>query len=201
MKISKTEIENLKFSLNYFHMQELRDLCLNFNLPKSGQKVELLNNIISYIESGQIPPKKQLPDISKAQKGKEYLLNKKTLILLGAYKNDLKTRLFMKQLVGEYFHFTAFGQDWMKERWYSKNPPTYAEFAAYWRAEYLRRKKNKAQPKGEWAYINFIQSYVKEHPHASKQEILRNWESMRKKHLLIAQEILKVHDKFSKPAS
>ena len=182
MKISKTEIENLKFSLNYFHMQELRDLCLNFNLPKSGQKVELLNNIISYIESGQIPPKKQLPDISKAQKGKEYLLNKKTLILLGAYKNDLKTRIFFKEIIGHHFHFTAFGIDWLERRWMQGNPPTYQEFADMWSQEYEFRKIYGSIPKQEWAYINFVKRYLNDNADAARNEILNAWEIERAKH-------------------
>lgn len=62
--------------------------------------------------------------------------------------------MFLKKLIGDYFHFTAFGVDWVDERWMDGNPPTYQEFVDMWRAEYKRRQETPANPKEEWAYIN-----------------------------------------------
>ena len=151
--------------------------------------MRLIGTSISGASRG-IADRKNEGDDDDRQKGKEYPLDGQTYILFGAYKNDLKTRLFMKKLVGEHFHFTAFGQDWMKKKWYDGKPPTYAEFAAYWSAEYLKRKQGMTQPKDEWAYIKFIKEYIRKNPNATKEEILQKWFVIRKKHLLTAQAIL-----------
>ena len=109
------------------------------------------------------------------------LLDKETLMLKGAYKNDLKTRLFFKQLIGEYFHFTAFGIDWLNDRWMEGKPPTYQEFAEMWHKEYEKRKKTPVPPKEEWAYINFVQNSLSISPTASQESINHAWECERQK--------------------
>ncbi len=97
----------------------------------------------------------------------------------GSYKNDLATRNFFKELIGDHFHFTAQGIDWLRERWLEGNPPTYADFANEWRAEYERNKKQKRLPKQEWAYIRFVQEYMQHFPSASKKEVNAAWKAKR----------------------
>jgi len=97
---------------------------------------------------------------------------------------------FFKKLIGQHFHFTAFGQDWILSRWREGNPPTYSEFAKFWQEEYLRREKSEANPKKEWAYLNFIRQFHKEYPDASKQDITKEWERKRKEKFKQAKSIL-----------
>lgn len=143
-----------------------------------------------FIKTGKIVPVKELPDCVFAQKGINYPLAPQTKILYGSFKNDLKTRNFFKQLVGNHFHFTAFGIDWIEERWHAGNPPTYQEFATMWQGEYERRKKTKAQPKKEWALLNFMQRYQEQFPNASKQEVMNAWKKEREKQAQFAQKLL-----------
>ncbi len=49
---------------------------------------------------------------------------------------------------------SAFGIDWLNERWMDGNTPTYQEFADMWEAGYRRRKERGEKPKEEWAYIS-----------------------------------------------
>lgn len=104
------------------------------------------------------------------------------LMIKGAYKNDLKTRLFFKVLIGEYFHFTSFGIDWLNELWMEGRPPTYQEFSSMWKLEYQRRKENPVDPKAEWAYINYVQSFIKQFPDATQKDINHAWENERERH-------------------
>ena len=101
-------------------------------------------------------------------------------MLAGAYKNDLKTRLFFKELVGPHFHFTAYGIDWLEEHWYKGKPPTYNEFAVFWQKEHERRVHKPETPKKEWAYLNFLQHYKEKNPDAPKNEMLDAWARERK---------------------
>ena|SRR5581483_10482568 len=170
----------LEEALYYLHVEELKDILERLNLPTSGKKGEIILRILTFVKEGVITKKPAIPKASQAQAGTSYPLHPKTLILHGSYKNDAVTRQFMKTLIGEHFHFTAFGQDWIKERWLKAKPPTYADFAAFWQKEWDARKKRKKMPKQEWVFLNFIQRYMKEYPKAPQKEMTKAWEKERK---------------------
>lgn len=195
MTLLLQDINNLKSSLLFLHMQELRDICLQLKISDKGTKGILIERIVHFLKTGKEIKQLPVPLISCAQKKKEYPLEPKTLILKGSYKNDLQTRLFFKKLIGEHFHFTAFGIDWINDRWMQSNPPTYQEYADMWQKEYARRKEEGSTPKEEWAYINFIQKYVVIHPQASRQEGLDAWEKERMKHKKRVSELLRKRSK------
>lgn len=181
LKLSEPDRQRFHESLFYLKMEELRDICKRLLLPSSGKKIDLIERIWHFLTTGEVIKQAIIPEISRAQKGKAYPLKPDTLILFGSYKNDLKTRLFMKKLVGDHFHFTAFGVDWTMERWLAENPPTYQEFADFWQREYMRRKQLAASPKQEWAYLSFVQRFLQLKPKASRSEIVAAWEELREK--------------------
>ncbi len=189
-RLEKTDLKTLNTALLFFHVSELKELALNLGLPDDGKKGAIIDRILYFIETDAIKHSPKIPAISRAQRGKKYPLQATTLILKGSYKNDLATRKFFKTLIGEHFHYTAYGIDWINEHWLAGNPPTYQEFANFWQQEYERRKIVKAQPKQEWAYINFTQKFLERDPRSSKEAILEAWERERSKQVNIAQKIL-----------
>lgn len=188
--INEQQLIVLKEALNFLHVEELRGICVQLSLPTKGKKVPLITRIMHFLATDEIVIEPQMPRVSRAQRGHAYPLSPETPMLKGAYKNDLQTRLFFKQLIGEYFHFTAFGIDWLNERWMSGNPPTYQEFATMWQAEYARRKIHASQPKEEWAYINFTQNFVQENPDATREMINAAWEKEHTRNKKIVATIL-----------
>ncbi|KAF3362377.1 hypothetical protein PHSC3_001071 [Chlamydiales bacterium STE3] len=119
---------------------------------------------------------------SCSKRGKTYSLGENELILKGAYENDLKTRLFFKRLIDKHFHFTAFGIDWLNERWREGKPPTYQEFAKMWQEEDQKRKEMPVAPKEEWAYINFVQNFLLNSPAAKRESVNDAWGYERQRH-------------------
>ena len=97
--LKSQEITQLKKSLIYLKMKELQNICIQLNIPKQGKKLLLIDSIIQYLETGTIKKNPVIPKVSYAQKNKIYPLDPNTLIVKGAYKNDLKTRNFFKQLI------------------------------------------------------------------------------------------------------
>jgi hypothetical protein len=182
--------DELEQALHYMKMGELKAVCEKLKIPSNDKKAVLIRSIMSFIQTGAIKKTPAIPAGSKAQKGVSYPLHPKTLILDGAYRNDLKTRLFFKQLIGPHFHFTAFGQDWIRSRWQAGDPPTYAEFAKFWQEEHLRREKGRTVLKKEWAYLNFIRKFTDEHPEASKKQMLAAWEKTRRLEVQKARKLL-----------
>ncbi len=189
-KLSDKEAKILKEALNYLLVSELKDFCKKLKLPINGKKGEIIHRILLFLKDGKIIRTLEFPDVSIAKKNHLYPLSPKTRILQGSYKNDDATRSFMKTLAGENFHFTAFGQDWIKGRWLDGDPPTYLEFAKFWQNENRARKKRKALPKREWAYLNFIQRYQGKNPNSSQTKTAMAWKIEREKQKLRAEKIL-----------
>jgi hypothetical protein len=190
-RLSDEQLITLRYALNFLHVNELRELCVKLQLIDTGMKRALVNRIVHFVETGEVVVEPKPPKISCAQRGKLYPLAPDTLILKGAYKNDLQTRLFFKQLIGDYFHFTAFGIDWLNDRWMEGNPSTYREFADMWRVEYARRKQFGTMPKEEWAYITYVQKFIQEHPDASRKVIMDAWNNERVRQVAVVHALLK----------
>lgn len=188
-------MEDLKKDIYFLNVSELKEICRRLRLLANGPKKELINRILLFIDTGEIFKALPMLEVSKAKYRISYTLSPDTLILYGSYKNDLATRMFMKTLVGDHFHFTAFGQDWIRDRWDQGKPPTYAEFAEFWRQEYKSRKYGKAKPKQEWAYLNFIQQHIKKSPNAKRIQIMESWKKTRAEKVQKVQKIIDQHMK------
>jgi len=189
-KLNPLELDELDIGLYYFHVEELKEVCFHFQLSSSGKKCDLIDRILAYVKWGEKQELTPMPKTSKAEKGVSYPLDPKTKIVIGAYKNDLATRLFFKKLIGSHFHFTAFGIDWINQQWREGKPPTYEEFACFWQKEHEIRKIQKVMPKKEWAYLNFIKRSSIEQPHLSKEEITKAWEEERGEYVQKARALL-----------
>lgn len=168
----------LQDTLLYMKMAELRHACGMLGLPDKGKKTLLIDRILTRIKTGDIVTSPKVPSKSLARNHPVQQLNTSSLMLYGEYKNDAKTREFFKALIGPHFHFTAFGIDWLNERWLAGNPPTYQEYADFWVKETARRKKEGAKPKDEWMFIRFMQMMEKEYPDLAQEQVLDAWKTL-----------------------
>jgi hypothetical protein len=139
--------EEMAYSLEnciyYMKVHELREVCISLGLSETGTKVFLIKKILLFVETGKKIRDIEYPSISIYNKKNKKLLEpfENFLMLKGEYKNDLKNRNFFKKTIGLHFHYTAFGIDWLEERWICGKPPTYREFSEMWQREYLLRQK------------------------------------------------------------
>jgi hypothetical protein len=180
------DIIQLNKSIYFLNIKELKDICTQLLIPINGDKQEIINDIITRITTGKIPSKKNIPDCSKGKR-KNIILTEQTVILKGEYKNDLKTRSFFKQLIGDHFHFTADGIDWLNKQWLNSNSPTYKKFAEFWIQNHNNPLRKK--PKETWAYICFMQK--SRDKGYSKKKSLSQWHTEREKHVKIIKNIIK----------
>jgi hypothetical protein len=191
LKIKNVDFAQLQNSLYYLNISQLKNYCDKLTLSTKGKKITLIARILYFLKTSKKIDLAKYPEASMSRGQKNQELKANVLMLKGAYKNDLKARLFFKDLIGEHFHFTAFGIDWLEERWMGGNPPTYQEFADMWQKEYEFRRANGSTPKKEWAYINFVKRYLSTHPKAGYNEILKHWKIERNKHKDLIDEIFK----------
>lgn len=191
MKLSLKQKTELFNALYYLKIGELKALCLKLGLPYSGKKGQVIDTIKHFVNTGKVLEIPEIPAVSYAEKDKQYPLTSNTKMLLGSYKNDAKTRAFFKKLIGSHFHFTAFGIDWLNDRWQTGKPPTYQEFAHMWQKEVDKRKSKKPQPKQEWTLITFVQKYMEAHPDATKTEVNKAWHKKRNDMVALVNEYFK----------
>ncbi len=190
--LTEQEQASLSDAMHFMKMAELHDACRILGLPEAGKKAELIEKIMLFIRTGKTMTLPTIPAQSRAtlRRGHPATLHPNALMLYGLYKNDAATRTFFKTLIGPYFHYTAFGIDWINDRWMAGKPPTYQEFADYWVAEYERRKKTPEDPKKEWRYINFMQEMQITHPTASKDEMMAAWKTAQAQNAHRARRVL-----------
>ena len=193
MLLNIDQQKELFAALLYLNMRELKSICLHFGLPTKSEKIKLIENIELYLTTGKITLQEQIPTASKAKPRTTYPLAPETMILKGSFKNDLQTRIFLKSLIGNHFHYTAYGIDWIKDHWMQGTPPTYAQFAIYWQTEYQARQTIKAPMKVEWAYLNFLDRYQKQYPTASKSQAIAAWKIEREIHVAKVKEMLNIN--------
>ncbi|MFA6502144.1 MAG: hypothetical protein WCT85_05080 [Parachlamydiales bacterium] len=111
--LSPIDLEKIHSALYFLHIEELKNICEEFNLDLKGNKVAFINRIFIFLKEGKKIKSIEIPPASKAAKNQEYPFSADTLILHGNYKNDYATRDFLKSLIGNHFHYTAYGIDWI----------------------------------------------------------------------------------------
>ncbi len=179
--ISISDQKQLLNALLFLHVNELKEIVHDFELHEKGKKIELITRIIHFLTTDEKITTPSFPAVSCGKAIKNLQITSQTKILKGQYKNDLKTRLFFKQLIGDHFHFTAFGIDWLNEQWMQGAPPTYQDFADIWQEAYEEQKTNPLPAKAEWAYINFIKNFLAKYPHADRDTVMHSWHKERQK--------------------
>lgn len=77
------DLQELNNSLLYLKMAELKNICQAHQLPDNGNKIALINRIVTFIQTGKILTLPIMPDASKAKKGTAYPLEPHTRMLSG----------------------------------------------------------------------------------------------------------------------
>lgn len=190
--LSKELRKQLFDDLHYLKIAELKKLCTFYELPVTNKKEQLISFILAHVLGENVIVPGPYPEVSRSQRGFRPPLAPESLMLMGAYKNDLKTRAFFKKFLGSHFHFTAYGIDWLDACWRQGNPPTYAEFATFWQSEHEKRKLVPAPLKKEWALLNFLQRYKAANPQATKSETTKAWHSERERAVKRVAELLEL---------
>jgi hypothetical protein len=189
--LSKADRDVLAKALLFFNMKELPRFCEGLGLQSKGKKIVLITRMLTFIETGEVVREPKIPAASCAPRGEKADLRANAKMLYGRFKNDAATRAFFKALIGEHFHYTVFGLDWLQERWLAGKPPTYGEFATFWQQEYLARKKSKGEMKKEWALLHFVAAFLKKYPNAEREEVVIAWKQERSRQVAIGEQILR----------
>jgi hypothetical protein len=198
--IDAEQVTHLDESMLYLNISELNKITKHFKLPNLKRKNDLIENIITFVTTGTVSIQRP----AQIKKPKNYVqhaeLTPQTQMVQGIYKNGTKEREFLEKLIGNHFHFTVFGLEWLAEQWENDISPTYQEFADMWVREYMLYKSGMKQyHKQEWQYINFVKNFIAENPNATQKNILSEWKKHRLLHKERVLQILNIQNKINNP--
>lgn len=70
----------------------------------------------------------------------------------------------------------------------SRQAADISRIATMWQKEVDKRRKQKPQPKQEWALITFVQQYMEKNPNATKTEVNKAWHKKRMEMVTVVKE-------------
>lgn len=161
-KLSKNlDIETFK---NYYYLkEELKSFCKDEGLKTIGNKEDLTNRIIFYLETGKEKP---ITTTNKSPKNTNKIgINEK----IGEnFKCSEKHREFFKNNIGKQFKFKVNFQKWLK----NNGDKTYKDaIDAYY--EIINTKPNKIDKQFE--YNRYIQDFFKNNKNLTLKDAIKCW--------------------------
>jgi len=66
--LTKSEQKKLYDALHYMKMAELKKACQLLSISDSGKKVQMIDSIMGFIQTGVVPKRAKIPAISRAKK-------------------------------------------------------------------------------------------------------------------------------------
>ena len=190
LSLPENEVTLLRDALFYLDIFRLKVICGKFGLPVNGKKGMLIGRIAHFMVTREVTFTPPYPAVSCAPNDDIHQLELDALMLHGSFKTDDVTRKFLRNFVGQFFHFTSFSHDWLCARWYSGNPPTYREFIQFWEYEYIQREQGKKTKNQDWAYIHFVQNHTCIYPEIRTTELASTWSDLKQKKAMIAFDIV-----------
>ncbi|NQZ01905.1 MAG: hypothetical protein HRT45_14675 [Bdellovibrionales bacterium] len=135
-KLSLKLEKELRESIYYLNVSELRSILNFLELPTPGNKRTLIGRILLHFN---LAPDSD-EDVPKKFEKYQGELSPDIYILPGFYSNGSLARARFKKIIGPHFSFTSYGMNWIRRKWLAKDYPTFDEFAEYWVSEFERRR-------------------------------------------------------------
>jgi hypothetical protein len=77
------QLRDLKKSLMFLYVHELRDMAIYYSLADKGNKMALIKRILHFLQTGEKLVELKFPKESCAKRGMDYPLTEDTLMLKG----------------------------------------------------------------------------------------------------------------------
>jgi hypothetical protein len=152
----------------YILKNDLVLLCKEYNLPISGSKENLLENLSNYIENK--PVNKQKIKLRAGNNNFEPSLDK---IIDIDYSNNEIHRAFFLKTIGNNFKFNVKFMNWMNE---NKGKRTYKDAIEIYSRILLDKKSGKKTEIGkQFEYNQYTRDFFTNNPKLSKKECIKYW--------------------------
>ena len=156
--------------LNYYYLkEELVDFCRENGLPVSGGKLELTQQIESFLRTGEV---KKVTSPRRTSQADVEVLSEDSIIEEYFVCSE-KHRAFFKDRIGKSFSFNVDFQKWLKQN----SGKTYRDaIAAY--GQIMQEKKNKNKKTTidrQFEYNTYIRDFFADNPGKSLEDAIACW--------------------------
>ena len=178
-KLDKTISIN-DFRNNYWLKEELIDFCRKTGIKRTGDKIEITDRILKYLEMGEVITK---PDKERKRTVSNFDWNNEPLDfdtpISDNYKNTENVREFFKKSIGSNFKFNVEFMNWMK----SSAGKTLGDSVVKWKeiAEKKRAKNYKTEIAPQFEYNAYIRDFLNDNPQLSTMDAIESWKIKREK--------------------
>ncbi|MDR1259707.1 MAG: SAP domain-containing protein [Tannerellaceae bacterium] len=150
---------------NYYLREELAELCREYNLPSTGSKESLLENICNFIENR--------PVVRRAAKKNSSFAPSPDAMIDVNYRNNEAHRAFFKSFAGSHFKFNVQFMNWLNE---NKGRKTYREAIAVYNQIAADKKAGKKFPiGGQFEYNRYTRDFFQDNKGLTKDDCIRCW--------------------------
>ncbi|MDR1347126.1 MAG: SAP domain-containing protein [Prevotellaceae bacterium] len=162
MKLPETKE---KLYNTYFLKKDLAKLCRKYNLPTTGSKENLLENICNFIENKPVTK-------MKAKKNSNFVPSLDAMIDVN-YRNNETHRAFFKSVIGEHFKFNVPFINWLNG---NKGKETYREaIAIYNQIAKDKKAKKKFSIGKQFEYNQYTRDFFQDNKDLRKEDCIKCW--------------------------
>lgn len=173
-------IDSKIFKEYYYLKEELIDFCRKNNLQTTGSKLELIERIANFLDTGKRTYKTHA--IKKTKIANKITL---TTIIEENFVCSEKHRAFFKEQIGDSFSFNVAFQKWLKSnagKTYQNGVDAYYQILEY-------KKKNKTTIDKQFEYNTYIRDFFNDNKDKSLDQAIKCWKYKKS---------LKGHNKYEK---
>jgi hypothetical protein len=162
MKLPKTK-EDLYNT--YFLKEDLTALCREYNLPATGSKENLLENICNFMENRPVTKR-------TAKKSSNFVPSLDSIIDVN-YRNNETHRAFFKSVICEHFKFNVPFINWLNE---NKGEKTYREAIEIYNQIASDKKAGKKFSIGkQFEYNQYTRDFFRDNRGLTKEDCIKCW--------------------------
>lgn len=160
------KLDGETFRTFYYLKKELVDFCRKNNLPVSGGKIELIDRIACFLDTGKV-----LETSTKRKTTKDVgVITENTLIESNVVCSE-KHRAFFKEKIGKSFSFNVLFQKWLK----SNAGKTYGNAINAYYQILEEKKKGKTTIDKQFEYNTYIRDFFEDNQGRSLDEAIICW--------------------------
>ena len=160
----------------YWLKEELVAFCRSNGISTTGEKQELADRIVVYLQTGKI-----LKAVPKEKAKSKYDWNNAEIDLdteiTDNYKSSENVRAFMKREIGSHFHFNTAFMKWTKQN----VGKTMREAITEWKRLYELRndKKNQTTISSQFEYNAYIRDFLADNKEDKLADAIKYWKLKR----------------------
>lgn len=164
------------FKNYYWDKKELLAFCRNEGLSTSGNKIDLINLVEYFLQTGK---NMHSPKITRVKKwDSDNIITKNTQVI--HYKNDAKTRAFFEKEIGKNFHFNSYLRQFGKKSNKDLNL-TYADLIKGWKQVEQQKLEPsyKSNIEKQFEFNQFQRDFSTKAKQKTRKELIAAWKLIR----------------------